>query len=172
MQSGGVEHNARIQNDIESFFFQIVGSCDSEGRGHLSQEIDGQISCVFKCIRNFVGDADNQRSAEIVVVQREVAALNIKTDFDLIFNYADGSCRKHCGRKLYGACFGVRCVDTNSLSRYRAENLIGTCLKNAALKINSVSLRSVKFDLGNVKNAAFHDIDRGFAVDHSCDNLS
>ena len=35
VQSRRVEHNAGVQNDIESFFFQIVCSCDGERRSHL-----------------------------------------------------------------------------------------------------------------------------------------
>ena len=35
VQSRRVEHNAGVQNDIEPFFFQIVCSCDGEGRSHL-----------------------------------------------------------------------------------------------------------------------------------------
>jgi len=35
VQSRRVKHNAGVQNDIESFFFQIVCSCDGEGRSHL-----------------------------------------------------------------------------------------------------------------------------------------
>ena len=57
-----------------------------------------------------------KRSAEIIIIQGEVAAFDIQPGFDLIFNCANGSSRKHGGRKLYGACFGVRCVDTNCLS--------------------------------------------------------
>ena len=35
VQSRRVEHNAGVQNDIESFYFQIVCSCDGERRSHL-----------------------------------------------------------------------------------------------------------------------------------------
>ena len=35
VQSRRVEHNAGVQNDIEPFFFQIVCSCDGEGRSRL-----------------------------------------------------------------------------------------------------------------------------------------
>ncbi|WP_370757717.1 hypothetical protein [Parasutterella sp.] len=35
----------------------------------------------------------------------------------------------------------------------------------------AVGLRSVKFDLGSVEDAARHDIDGRIAVDHACDNL-